>query len=174
MVLFLAAAGLIQLAWRDRRSLAAIVAIAGPYFVFHLLFQDTSFVRYALPLVPPVAFLAVRGVSLVSIPAVPMVAALVSIASVAVASPVLVAYGAEASPAVRVLEAMQAEARTTKPGALAMHQTFVRPLEAEDVGMATQLPSPPRLEWLELASTGKPARPIRFGSWPIRCAAIWL
>ena len=37
------------------------------------------------------------------------------------------------------LEAMQAEARAAKPGALAMHQTFVRPLEAEDVGVATAI-----------------------------------
>ncbi|MEO7157485.1 MAG: DUF2723 domain-containing protein, partial [Vicinamibacterales bacterium] len=151
VVLVLAAAGLLQLVWRDRRSLAAIVAIAGPYFAFHLFFQDTSFVRYALPLVPPVAFLAVRGVSLVSVGAVPLVAALVSIASIVVASPVLAAYAAEASPAVRVIGAMQNQARTTRPGALAMHQTFVRPLEAEDVNVATQLPAPPRLEWLELA-----------------------
>ena len=33
----------------------------------------------------------------------------------------------------------------------ALHQTFRRPLEAEDVSFATVLPSPPRLEWLELA-----------------------
>jgi hypothetical protein len=155
VVLVLAAAGLIQLAWRDRRSLAAIVAMAGPYFAFHLLFQDTSFVRYALPLVPPVAFLAARGVSLVSARAVPVVGALVAIAGIVVASPVLSAYGAEASPAVRVIAAMQAQAPTVRPGALAMHQTFVRPLEAEDVKVATRLPAPPRLEWLELAKYWK-------------------
>ena len=97
-VLILAAAGIVQLLWRDRRSLAAVFALAGPYVVFHLLFQDTSFIRYALPLVPVVAFLAVRGVSLVSVKAVPAVAALVSIACVAIASPVLVAYRAEPSP----------------------------------------------------------------------------
>ena len=38
--------------------------MSGPYLVFHLLFQDTSFVRYALPLVPAVVFLAVQGVAL--------------------------------------------------------------------------------------------------------------
>ncbi len=151
VVLILATAGVVQLLWRDRRSLAAIVALIVPYLVFHLVFQDTSFIRYALPLVPPVAFLAVRGVSLVSVRAVPVVAALLSIAGVAIASPVLVAYGSEASPTLRALEAMKAEARVSQPGALAMHQTFVRPLEAEDVGIGPQLPSPPRLEWLELA-----------------------
>ena len=36
-----------------------------------------------------------------------------------------------------------------------MHQTFVRPLEAEEVGLTPQLPSPPRLEWLELAKYWK-------------------
>ena len=170
VVLVLATAGLIQLAWRDRRSLAAIVAIAAPYFVFHVLFQDTSFVRYALPLVPPVAFLAVRGVSLVSTTSVPAVAALVSIASIVVASPVLAAYGAEASPAVRVIEAMQAEVRTAKPGALAMHQTFVRPLEAEEVSVATQLAAPPRLEWLELGKYWKTGTtdPLWFLADPMR------
>ena len=69
VVLILATAGVVQLLWRDRRSLAAMIALIVPYLVFHLVFQDTSFVRYALPLVPPVAFLAVRGVSLVSVPA---------------------------------------------------------------------------------------------------------
>jgi hypothetical protein len=170
VVLILAAAGVVQLLWRDRRSLAAIIALVVPYLVFHLVFQDTSFVRYALPLVPAVAFLAVRGVSLVSIRAVPVVAALLSIAGVAIASPVLVAYGSEASPTLRALQAMKAEARVSQPGALAMHQTFVRPLEAEDVGIGPQLPSPPRLEWLELAKywTSGQTRPVWFLADPMR------
>lgn len=150
VVLVLAGAGVVQLLLRDRRSLAPLIALSVPYLIFHLLFQDTSFVRYALPIVPVIAFLAVRGVALVSAAAVPVAAAVVSIAAVAIASPVLVAYAAEQSPTVRVLRAMKAETRNTQPGALAMHQTFVRPLEAEEVGFAVQLPSPPRLEWLEL------------------------
>jgi predicted neutral ceramidase superfamily lipid hydrolase len=39
-----------------------VVLVAVPYLAFHLLFQDTSYVRYALPLVAPVAFLVIRGV----------------------------------------------------------------------------------------------------------------
>jgi hypothetical protein len=170
VVLILAAAGLVQLLWRDRRSLAAVVALAGPYLAFHLLFQDTSFIRYALPIVPVVAFLAARGVTLVSAAAVPAVAAIISIAGVAIASPVLVSYGAEASPTVRAISAMTAEARVSQPGALAMHQTFVRPLEAEDVGITPQLPSPPRLEWLELVKYWKAGRtePLWFLADPMR------
>ena len=41
VVLILAAAGVVQLLWRDRRSLSAIGALMVPYLVFHLLFQDT-------------------------------------------------------------------------------------------------------------------------------------
>jgi len=170
VVLILAAAGLVQLLWKDRRSFAAVVALAGPYLAFHLLFQDTSFIRYALPLVPVVAFLAVRGVTLVSTPAVPVVAAVLSIAGVVIASPVLLAYSAAPSPTVRAIEAMQAERRVATPGALAMHQTFVRPLEAEDVGISPQLPSPPRLEWQELVKYWKSGHtePVWFLADPTR------
>ena len=65
---------------------------------------------------------------------------------------------------------MKAEARSAPPGALAMHQTFVRPLEAEEVGIEPQLPSPPRLEWLELAKYWKSGRvePIWFLADPVR------
>lgn len=170
VVLVLAAAGVVQLLWRDRRALAAIIALMGPYLVFHLLFQDTSFVRYALPLVPPVVFLAVRGVALVSARAVPVAAALLSIAGVAIASPVLMAYSAAASPTVRALEAMRAESRVARPGALAMHQTFVRPLEAEDLGIGPQLPSAPRHEWLELVKYWRSGRtePLWFLADPSR------
>ncbi|MGH9387920.1 MAG: hypothetical protein ACRD2N_26985, partial [Vicinamibacterales bacterium] len=149
VVLALAAFGFVQVGWRERRSMVALVAMTAPYLLFHLVFQDTAFVRYALPIVPAVAFLAARGVGLAAEVAAPVVAAAISIWAVAVASPVLVAYGAEPSPTVRVIAAMQAEAKRVRPGALALHQTFRRPLEAENVGLEPQLPSPPRLEWLE-------------------------
>ena len=151
VVLALAAAGALLLLLRDRRALVAVAAMCVPYLIFHLAFQDTSFVRYALPVVPAVAFLSVRGALLASERLVLPAAAGISIWAVAIASPVLVAYAAEPSPTVRVLEAMRAEGRTSMPAALAMHQTFRRPLEAEDVNMPRQLASPPRLEWLELA-----------------------
>ncbi len=170
VILVLAVAGVVQLLLRDRRSIAPVMALSIPYLAFHLLFQDTSFVRYALPLVPVVSLLAVRGITLVAVSAVPLSAAALSVAGVAIASPVLVAYGSEASPTIRVLEAMKAEAANTQPGALAMHQTFVRPLEAEDVGVAPQLPAPPRLEWLELAKywAGGRTEPIWFLADPSR------
>ncbi|MGE0862664.1 MAG: DUF2723 domain-containing protein [Vicinamibacterales bacterium] len=170
VVLALAALGIVRLAMRDRRTLAAIVAMSAPYLVFHLAFQDTSFVRYALPLVPPVAFLAMRGAAVAADRGVAATAGAISLASLLVASPVLAAYGSEPSPTVRVLAAMNA---ATPPGAapaLAMHQTFKRPLEAEEIAFATVLPSPPRLEWLELAKFWRDGRtdPIWFLADPLR------
>ncbi len=52
--------------WRSkpaaaRRALALLFVTFGPYALFHLLLQETSHVRYALPLIPPVAWLASRA-----------------------------------------------------------------------------------------------------------------
>ena len=154
-VLTLAACGVVQLLWRDRRAFLAVGALTVPYGLFHLAFQDTSFVRYALPLVPSMAFLAVRGVSLVSMRAVPLAAAALSIAGLVVAVPVIAVYGSELSPTVRVVEAMRAEARIAPPGILAMHHDFKRPLEAEDLPFEVQAPSRPGLGWIELSEYWK-------------------
>lgn len=169
-VLALAAGGIVQVLWRDRRALVAIGALTVPYTVFHLAFHDAFFVRYALPIIPALAFLAVRGVTLVSERAVPVAAAVLSIAAVALATPVLAAYGAQLSPVVRAVDAMRAAVRTAQPGALAMHQVFRRPLEAEDVPVRVQLASPPRLEWIELGKYWRDGRtePVWFLADPER------
>ena len=170
VVLVLAVLGVVQLLLRDRQSIGPVAALTVPYLIFHLLFQDTSFVRYALPFVPVVAFLAVRGIALMSRAALPFAAAAISIAGVAIASPVLVSYAGEASPTVRVIDAMTAEARNSTPGAIAMHQTFVRPLQAEAVDLPRQLAAPPRLEWLELGKywKGGSTEPVWFLADPAR------
>ncbi|MGQ0733712.1 MAG: protein O-mannosyl-transferase family [Acidobacteriota bacterium] len=154
----LAMLGAAWLAWRDRRTLAFLALAALPYLGFHLLFQDTSFVRYALPLMPPVAWLAATGL-LTFLPrgAVPAIGVLV-VWSLTLAMPVLAAYGGQVSPTHQALIAMRAARATETPGALAMHQTFQRPLEAEDVAIAPQLPSPPRREWLELVKYWREGR----------------
>lgn len=151
VVLTLASLGAAGLLFRDRHSLVFVTVMSVPYLGFHLLFQDTSFTRYAVPLVPVVAFLAVKGIALASVRAVVPVTAVLSLWAVATAAPALSAYAATPAPTVRVVEAINAEAASRPPAALAMHQTFHRPLEAEDVRVQPQLPSPPRREWLELA-----------------------
>lgn len=155
VVLALAGLGVVVLLLRDRRTFVAAAVMGLPYLVFHLLFQDTSFTRYALPLVPVVVLLVVRGVALLSARAVVPVAAALSLWSVAVAAPAVAEYAAVPAPVVRAVQAMNAEAAATPPAALAMHQTFQRPIEAEVVNVQPRLPSPPRLEWLGVAEFWK-------------------
>lgn len=152
VVLTLAMLGTLSLLLRDRRSLAVLVAMFLPYTMFHLLFQDTSFTRYALPLVPAVAYLAVGGLAWLSPRALVPAGAVLSLAGIAAGTQTLIGYAASPAPAVQAVRAINAAAVTGAPGALAMHQTFQRPLEAELVGVDPQLPSPPRREWMELAT----------------------
>jgi len=150
IVVSLAAVGAAALVIRDRRSLVAIIAVTVPYLAFHLLFQDTTFVRYALPLVPPVAFLALCGLEFIVRRAALPVTGVLALWAVGIAAPVLAAYGSESSPTVRSIEAMHGALDASRPGALAMHHTFRRPLEAEHVAIEPRLAAPPRREWLEL------------------------
>jgi hypothetical protein len=150
IVVVLAAIGVGVLVVRDRRALVALSAITLPYFFFHLLFHDMEFVRYALPIVPGVAFLAVCGVEGIARRAsLPIVAGL-AIWAVAIATPIVSAYAAEPSPVVRAVRAMGESAPGTG-AVLGMHQTFQRPIEAETLDLPHRLPAPPRREWLELA-----------------------
>ncbi|MGD9903823.1 MAG: DUF2723 domain-containing protein [Vicinamibacterales bacterium] len=151
VVLTLAAAGGLVLVVRERRTLAAVVAVSAPYLAFHLAFQDTTFARYALPVVWPVAFLA--AVALDAAGRLGAVAALVVAAwSLTVAVPRLDAYVAQGSPTARLFDRVTAAAAEAPPAAVvAMHQSLRRPLEAEPRPVGSLLPSPPRREWLELA-----------------------
>ena len=72
-----------------RLVLVVLLTAFGPYLVFDLLFQETITTRYALPLVVPVAYLAVRGASLIPRPLnVPIVLALVAGSAYVSARPV--------------------------------------------------------------------------------------
>jgi hypothetical protein len=150
VVVFFSAVGAAALLLRERRTLMAVVLLALPYLAFHLLFHDTNYVRYALPLVPAVAFLAVAGLEAIARRAALPIAGALALSAVALAVPTLAAYASEPSPTVRALAAMHQAAAVARPAALGMHQTFRRPLEAEEVEVAPQLASPPRREWLEL------------------------
>jgi hypothetical protein len=152
VVVAFSALGATALLLREPRTLMAVILLTLPYLVFHLLFHDTNYVRYALPLVPAVAFLAVAGLEVIARRAALPIVGAMALWAVAIGVPTLAAYASEPSPTVRALAAMhQQAAAATGPGALGMHQTFRRPLEAEEVEVAPQLASPPRREWLELA-----------------------
>jgi hypothetical protein len=150
IVVGVALVGLCALLVRDRRSLAAVALLSVPYLIFHLLLQDTMFVRYALPLVPTIAFLTVCGLEVLLRRAALPATAVLTLWAVAIAAPVLAAYASEPSPTRRAIAAMRSAREPSAPSALAMHHTFRRPLEAEDVAIQPWLPSPPRREWIEV------------------------
>src|SRR5262249_40161839 len=57
----LAAAGAMRIVLRAPRAATALVVAFAPYAVFHLLFQETATTRYAMPLVPVVAYAALAA-----------------------------------------------------------------------------------------------------------------
>ena len=150
IVAVFAAIGAAVLAWRGRRALLAIIVAFVPYACFHLLFQETVTTRYALPLVPAVAYLAVRGLFALRVVGGPAVAALLALLFAFTTVPVTATYSRVGGPVARALAEIRSEA-TREPGvAVGMHHRFVRSVEAYGVGPAVALAAPPKHEWLEV------------------------
>ena len=153
VVLSCAAAGLVALAVNRRRALLLLVCAFGPYFVFDLLFQETFTSRYALPLVVPIAYLAVAGLRLM--PWDSGLAGVVAIAmfSAHVGGTSIAAYSHTPAPAFRLLDAMKTAASGAEP-VVAMDRREALDLRAPLKFLGTapwsrQLPAPPQHEWLE-------------------------
>ncbi len=149
VVLSLAAVGGLVLAVRERRTALAVAAITLPYLAFHLAFQDTTFARYALPLVLPVVFLAAVTLDLAGRAGVVGAIGLAAW-SLSIAVPQLAAYVERGSPTARLFDRVATAVAAGETPTIAMHQALMRPLEAETRPVGTVLPSPPRREWLEL------------------------
>ena len=150
LIVALAAIGAAVLLWRGRRALMVIIVAFVPYAVFHLLFQETVTTRYALPLVPAVAYLAVRGLyAPAPVGGLTLAAALAFVLGITIA-PVTATYARAGGPVTRALADIRSEAARAPGVAVGMHHPFARPVEAEGVGQAAALPARPKHEWLEL------------------------
>jgi hypothetical protein len=137
---------------RCNRRLLGFAAVMGlPYLAFHLLFQESASIRYALPLVPVscllIANLPLRPTRLTMIAAA---ALLVSASTLSIRA--ATEYGRAESPVARAFEDVRREA-TSRPEALtlAFHHAVGRALRGE-AWDGRVLPAPVRYEWLELAS----------------------
>jgi hypothetical protein len=157
VVAALAMAGAALLAVRSPRVLGLVALTFGPYAIFHLLFQETFTTRYALPLIPLVAYLA--AVTLAEAPVVYAWSggAAIAVASVMLALPATVAYGREASPVFSMLaEIGMLRDRGAQP-VVAMHRrVFTETRRARTYAgnpPGTLLPVPRDYEWLELTRT---------------------
>lgn len=144
-----AIAGVVVLVPRRPGVLAVMAAAFVPYAVFHLLFQETRHVRYALPLLPAVAWLASHGIEATR-RAAPAVGAAVCAFAAWVAVPGMVAYAAEPHPAFRAIADLSDAAVRERPAAVFAHYALRRPLQAQPPANVVVVEPPRENEWLGL------------------------
>jgi hypothetical protein len=180
LVLVVALVGLVQTSRKAPKTLVLLLVAFGPYLVFDLLFQETITTRYALPLVVPVTYLAVRGIS--TIPSTPAMGVALGLAALCVIADdrALHSYARMDAPAFRMLGDMDtaAAAPESSPArVLAMHRReefdMRRPMQW--VGdmlprFKNRLPSTAKHEWLELVRywNGGGRDPVWFMADPLR------
>ena len=145
--MILATAGAAIMCIRDRRGLALLFVAFAPYTMFHLVFQDTPTVRYALPILPAVVFLAARAMSAAG-RAAPVLAVPVVAAALVVGVPGGVAYGGAPHPAFRAIEDMTQRAASAPPAAVYAHHALGRPLAVPAASPLRVVEPPNRYEWL--------------------------
>jgi hypothetical protein len=178
VVILLAIVGLFVLLRRRPAAVYLLAAAFLPYGVFHLLFHETVTTRYALPLMLPMAYLAVSGAGLVAGRYRSYVAAALVAASLVVVVPPVVRYAREGSPVSRMFADMR-QHHLSEGGdfVLGMHRrvfsetrrAFLWELNGSTYWSRT-LPSPVHHEWLELVKywQGGGARPVWFMAEPLR------
>ncbi|MEO8076676.1 MAG: DUF2723 domain-containing protein, partial [Acidobacteriota bacterium] len=115
IVVALALVGSVRVAWRIPRAFGLLIVAFVPYAIFHLLFHEVVTVRYALPLVLPVAYLAAWaldwGGRLVLAGGVTAVAAW----SLAITLPAAMTYRSDGSPAFRALRFVESAVGVSAP-----------------------------------------------------------
>ena len=181
VVLTLAAIGAAAL-WRRRSRALGLLAVAfGPYLAFDLLFQETFTVRYALPLVIPVAFLVAAGLRAIPIHAAALVvAAALVMFDAHVGGRSVAAYSRTPPPVFQLLDDMRGTATATQvTPVLAPDRRqsldLRRPMAwfgSAAPAFAGQLPAPPQHEWLEAVKywNGGGRAPVWFVVDPRRAA----
>ncbi len=168
IVVIVALAGFVYFAWRAPAGATLLVVGFVPYALFHLIVQETIS-RYALPLVPPVAYLAVRGFSVAGAMATIIGSAAIIVASLVVTLPAARAYSAHPSPAYAAVSDLQPLV-AKEHAVIGAHQRFARVLETRDFGATKILPSPVMSESRELAAywLGGGTAPVWFFADPAR------
>jgi hypothetical protein len=116
-----------------------------PYLGYHLLLQETITVRYALPLMPLVAWLAMRGVRTLSGARWPGYALIGAALIVAVSGGV--AYGRQAHPAYLAVAEAAGAAQLAPPAKVFAHFGLRRSLQHGGVGLPFVEPRR-EYEWL--------------------------
>ena len=170
VVLGLATLGVVRLV-RQRSGAVRLVLLAFvPYLVFHLLFQETETVRYALPLVVPVAGLAVAGLASARPRATAAAVMVIVAASIVIAEPPLDRFAHEGVPVFRAFGDMRARLPTeaVEPTIAVHHQVWWVARRAFDwyrpVWDVGPQPFPGDREWISLVEAWRSGstRPVWF------------
>jgi len=172
LIVAAATAGTVVMLLRRRRGLLVLLLAFAPYGIFHLGLQETITTRYALPLVPPMAYLAVRGLLLLGRVAGRGAIVVLSCVSLALTAQVAASYSRVGSPTTRALADVTLESSETAGVMLGMHHAFARAVEAGAPEKPTwqALPASPKHEWLSLVKlwTTGDRRPVWFLADPRR------
>ena len=136
---------------RSRRALLAMTCAYLPYALFHLAFHDTDYTRYAIPLIVPLVWLAVRALRVAGdrVAVIGTVAA--AVLSIAIVARPLAVYAGAPSPVTRMLRALQG-AIASGDGAsrvLMMNHPFAVAWRGEALPIA-RVPTAIRKQWLQV------------------------
>ena len=170
IVLVAAILGLATMTVQARRGLAILLATTAPYLVFHLAFHETITSRYALPVLPAVAYLSVRGWDVIVRPMMPSVVTAVALTGLLLAAPVTAAIGRVPSPPFALLADVRATWRPDPAPAFAMHESISVMVRGEPLPDAPRLAPPFPREWLEMSEYWRDGggRPVWFFADPGR------
>lgn len=149
VVLVAAVGGVVVLLLRAPQTLAVVLLAFAPYVAFDLLFQETVTIRYALPVMVPIAYLAACGFVAIGRPGV-ILSAAVALFALVVSGPAGWAYGRDAHPAFRAIEDMTRAAAVTPPSAVHAHFALRRPLQASAASTLPVVEPRRSYEWLGL------------------------
>ena len=151
----LAAVGFAVAALRTPRMLGVIGLAFGPYAVFHLLLQETVTIRYALPIVAPMAWLAAVAIAQLSDLTARFarrsfvaLCAVVAAAALAVSIPALVDYGGQPHPAFQAIDDMAAARGETSPTTVFSDYAVYRAVQASLPAPLEAGPPVRQKEWL--------------------------
>lgn len=150
IVVAVAIVGFVLLVWRAPHAAVLLLVAYVPYSVFHLIVQE-PISRYALPIMPAVGYLAVRGLSAAGPSAAAFGSAAIVIASLLVTLPAVRAYAGNPSPAYAAISDLQQRVSSAPGSVVGAHQRFARVLETREVA-AQILPAPVMRESTELAA----------------------
>jgi hypothetical protein len=145
----LAALGGVAALVKAPRALLLMLVAFVPYVPYHLLFQETITVRYALPILPLVAWLAAQALMMAR-KWMPAASLALIVAALAVAVPGALAYAREPHPAFRALADANARAVTTAPAASFSHYSLRRPLQAAAAPPLRMVEPRRQYEWMGL------------------------